>query len=315
MSDIPITESCFTSHMGIYLMEPEAFRVAAEAVRSGMLPADVEGARARARAADDSFRAQDGGKKPFRTISGGIAVVDLAGTLMKGFSKFGGSSTVFARRQIRAAVADPDVLGILIRIDSPGGHTAGTAELADDIRAAHRDKPTHAFVEDLGASAAYWAAAGAGRITVNPIGEVGSIGVVAVVRDASKRLEMAGVTTHVLSTGEFKGAFIEGTEITDEQLAYLQQRIEGINDHFQKAVRDGRNLDDDTMRKVSDGRVFNSARARELGLVDDVGSFGKAVGTLTAAIRQAQFERSATAATAEIDVELASMPDPVPGQE
>src|SRR5581483_9650939 len=108
------------------------------------------------------------------------------GMLMKGQSSMGGTSTVMARRDIRQAVADQDVAGILLAIDSPGGTVAGTDDLAAEVRQARTSKPVWAAIDDLGASAAYWVASQTQRVTVNsPTALVGSIGTLQVIRDLS----------------------------------------------------------------------------------------------------------------------------------
>jgi ClpP class serine protease len=89
------------------------------------------------------------------TRAGNVAIVDLFGTLTKHASSFtGGTSTLETRRMIRDAADDPNIMGILSHVDSPGGTVAGTNDLAQDVASAATRKPVHAFVEDLSASAA-----------------------------------------------------------------------------------------------------------------------------------------------------------------
>ena len=77
--------------------------------------------------------------------------------MQKGSSKFGGASTIRVRRQIREARQDEDVEAILLVVDSPGGTVAGTDELAREVGRAAEEKIVHAHIDDLGASAAFWA--------------------------------------------------------------------------------------------------------------------------------------------------------------
>jgi len=116
--------------------------------------------------------------EPVRRIgpASDVALIELSGPLMKHQSSLGGTSTIDARRQVREATAAERIRAILLAIESPGGTIAGTAELADEVSKAATIKPVHAFIEDLGASAAYWVASQASWITVNASGLVGSIG-------------------------------------------------------------------------------------------------------------------------------------------
>jgi signal peptide peptidase SppA len=173
----------------------------------------------------------------------GIALIGIHGRMMKQASSLSdGTSTVLARRQIRAAAADADVKAILLHIDSPGGTAAGTADLAADVSVAGNQKPVWSFVEDLDASAAYWVASQSQRVSANATALVGSIGTYGVVYDMSGAAAMEGVKAFVVRAGKFKGMGTPGTEVTQEQLAEMQRTVDGLNEHFLAGVAGGRKL-------------------------------------------------------------------------
>lgn len=204
---------------------------------------------------------------------GKIAIVRLSGTLMKEEASFTKStSTVAARRAIRQAAADDGVSSILLYIDSPGGTAAGTKELADDVAAANERKPVWSYIEDLGASAAYWVASQAEKVIANATGLVGSIGTYGVVYDMSGRAAQQGIKVHVVRAGKHKGDFTPGTEVTSEQLADYQRIIDQLNDHFVQGVSKGRRLSEQRVRELADGRVHVGPAAVELNLIDAVKS-------------------------------------------
>ena len=99
-----------------------------------------------------------------------------------------------------------------------------------------------------------------------------SIGTLAVVEDSRGQVEMEGIQVHVISTGEFKGAFVDGAPITDGHLAFLQERIDNLNGHFLAAISKARDMPMKQVREVSDGRVWLAAEAKAKGLIDGVGS-------------------------------------------
>ena len=248
---------CTERHTGLMLIEPEWARRAIALYAVGQLP--VVEARA-----DDERLAY--------TIQGRVAVIPMFGYMQKGESKFGGVSTVFTRRALRAATADEEVDTIVLHIDSPGGSVAGVSELAGEMVKAKKSKPLLAQIEDLGASAAYWVASQADRIYANETAEVGSIGTMAVIVDSSGMAARDGVKVHVIATGDKKGIGVPGREVTEDDLAYLRGRVEAINGFFQRAVQTGRGLSDKRMEEVSDGRVVIAAEAKRLGLIDGVQS-------------------------------------------
>jgi len=260
------TAKCAALHLDVWSVKTESLKQMVEAVKSGIIPADASRAE----------QPYDAEGHPY-IISDRIAVITLEGGLMKQWSKYGGTSTTWARAAIRHADRNDEVDAIMIHIDSPGGTAAGTAELGDDVR--NTEKPIHAHIDDLGASAAYWAASQADLISINRAGFAGSIGTYAVIHDESGYAEMNGIKVHVISTGPYKGAGEPGTEITEEQLAEWQSVVDKHFAHFAAAVRRGRSAlrAKAHFNKVSDGRIFDSKDSRELGLVDRVESFDTAM--------------------------------------
>lgn len=249
---------CFTQYLGPWAIEPTRFAAMVALAKAGHLHAAAKPAQSE--------------REPFLMDSSGIAIVPISGTIMKQESKFGGTSSLEVRRSLRAAVADPEVKAILLSIDSPGGTVAGQSELADAVRSANARKPVYAQINDLGASAAYWTASQARSVSANDTALVGSIGTLAVVEDTSKAYEMAGVQVHVLSTGQYKGAFVDGTEVTDDHLSDLQAIVDQTNEFFLSAVEVGRTMARSQVEQVADGRLWLAGQAMALGLVDHVRS-------------------------------------------
>lgn len=212
-------------------------------------------------------------KAPAQT-AGTIAILQMSGPLMKYVSSLtGGTSTVAARRQLREAAQNPNISAIVLRIDSPGGTVSGTFDLVDDVRRASASKPVYAYIEDLGASAAYAIASAATKIYANPTALVGSIGTFTVIQDLSGRAAQLGVKVHVIRAGTYKGAGAPGTEVTPAHLAEWQRVVDQLNEHFIAAVSSGRRMTADATRALADGRVHLADAAKAMGLVDSVSSF------------------------------------------
>ncbi|MCP4571483.1 MAG: S49 family peptidase [bacterium] len=214
-------------------------------------------------------------------VIGSVAVMDVTGPLMKYASSLsGGTSTAILRRQIRTAAADDEIAAILLKIDSPGGTVSGTADLAADIRTAAKQKPTVAYVEDLGASAAYWLASQCRQVYSNPTGMVGSIGTFATIYDWSAYAAKEGLKVHVLRAGEHKGAGTPGTEVTPEQLAEWQRLVNEHNAHFLRGVQEGRKLSNTAVAELADGRVHIGQAAVDNRLTDGVKTFDEVLSSL-----------------------------------
>lgn len=260
-------ERCFHGYMGLWACRTTWLSEALAAVRMGAL---------KPRAEFDVEGDKPPEEKPYR-VEGGVAIVNIAGPTMKGFSKFGGTSTVATRKALRAALADDSVQAIMLRIDSPGGKVAGTHELAEDVRAIDAAKPVHAYAEDTMASAAYWVGSQASRLSANRLAQIGSIGVYGVLYDETKAAEMAGVKVHVVSSGGLKGQGESGTPITPELLAEAQEQVDAISEVFFGAVKKGRGLTEAQLGKVTTGGVWMAEKALGLKLLDSVEGFEAAM--------------------------------------
>lgn len=296
---------CHARHVGdAWAMEPRYLTQAVAAIRAGTWPArqpvafeDVE---------DQVPNPKEPAappRTPYQLTAQGVAVIPVMGAIMKGWSKFATANSLQIRRDLRQAAADPSVRGILLHIDSPGGTTRGTQELADEVWAVGQQKPLHAHADDCCASAAYWVAAQAGRLSVNPMGRVGSIGTYAVIEDTSKAADMQGVKVHVVSTGPLKGADVDGIPISKELLAEVQEWVDAANAAFLAGVERGRGtrgLAGKALAEVADGRMLMSGAALKAGLVDAVESLEAAHSVLVAKIESTAAVARAGAARARI---------------
>lgn len=249
---------------GVWCIEPHAGRALHQALRSIDLSAHVRNSLAAPQRVESSLQLLPGKGKSQ------IGLVPVLGTMMKGQSSMGGTSTIAARRAIRQAAADPNVSGILLAFDSPGGTSSGTADLAADVKAASRKKPVYAQIEDTAASAAYWVASQADRVFANaPTALVGNIGTYIVMEDTSAANEKNGVKEIAFASGPLK-VFGGGLGITDAQHEHMQGVVNAIQAEFTAAVKSGRGLSESRLEKVLSGAIYPAAEALKLGLVDGI---------------------------------------------
>lgn len=225
------------------------------------------------------FTPAAGGKK--------VAHVGLFGMLSKASSSwFYGTSTVQVRRDLNVAANDSDVAGIMLNIDSPGGYVSGTDDLAQDIRSIRKSKPVWAAIDDLGASAAYWVASQADRITANsPTAMIGSIGTFQTIPDVSAAMAGAGIKVHLIATGPLKGLGAFGTKVSDDQLSHVQGLVDAVQEIFDAAVMKGRGLNAKQLDGVRHGGVMPARVAQQKGLIDAVQPRERTLSEFAAAIK------------------------------
>lgn len=280
---------CFQAHMGLWAIEPRWLTQAVQALKHDLWPI-----RSPEMMAAEMTRQQG---KLYTQSESGVAVIRIDGSITKGLSKFGGTSTILTRRAIRQAVQAEDIASILLAIDSPGGHIDGVQDLADEVGRARQSKTVDAYAEDLCASAAYWIASQARRITANATAFIGSIGAFAVLQDLSGLAEREGIQVRVVSTGPYKGLGAPGTPVTQALVDEVQQHVDQIGAFFFRAVQQGRGLSAARLAAVTDGRLWIAADALALRLLDGIGTFDDA---LTTVAQQRPTRRAATTNRAQI---------------
>ena len=242
----------------------------------------VEAARLQAEFDAKAQADSDPNDAPYPVVNG-IAVIPIAGPMTKRptSAQFltGGTSTMATRALLDKAEKDPSVKGVLLHIESPGGQVSGNSELADKVRGF--SKPINAYIEDMGASCAYWVASQCNAIYANAMAEVGSIGVYGAVEDKSQMAAMLGVKVHLVKSGKYKGAGYPGTVVTDAHLADMQERVDELFGVFKDAVMAGRAMTADKLDPIADGRAFSAAKALEFGLIDGICSIEDCFATIS----------------------------------
>lgn len=277
-------DKCRAMHFGPWMIEQDWFVNAVDSVKSGVITAM------------DPHEDDDEHEKkhePYDLIDR-VAVIRIEGPMMKAKSKFGGTSTVDTRAAIREAVLDDRASSILLLIDSPGGTVAGTDALAQDVADADQSKPVYAHIEDMCASAAYYIASQARRITANKTALIGSLGAMMVIVDSSAAASMEGLKVIPLTTGGMKAAGAGGTPITDEQQKYFQGLVDSGGAHFMDAVKRGRKMTTEGVESLFDGRVHDAEIARSLGLIDSVESVDSAMQVILLEIKTMTEEMATT---------------------
>lgn len=250
-----------------------------------------------------------------RGLTNGVAVIPIMGTIMPRanlMSEYsGGTSVQGLTKQLRAALADPEVGSILLDIDSPGGQVSNVPELAAEILASRGDKPIVAVANTLAASAAYWLAASADEIVVSPSAEVGSIGVLAMHEDVSGMLEREGVKVNFIHAGKYK---VEGNPyepLTDEARGAIQSRVDDYYEMFVSAVAKGRGVTPAAVRGgFGEGRVVGAKEAVRLGMADRVATLDETIARLQNGRRRSS-KTGASLETRQRRLRLASMGQPV----
>ena len=245
-------------------------------------------------------RAGDGEKRTFYTRMDeggrGVAIITMEGVLSKRMNLLmyysGGTSTELLARDLRLALAAPEVKAIVLDISSPGGTVDGTEALANLVYSAREEggKPVVAFGNGLMASAAYWIGSAARRVILEETAEAGSIGVVQVHYDYSAADAQRGVKRTLIYAGKYKRVGNDTEPLSREDREYLQSGVDYTYSLFVDAVARNRDVGAETvLSDMAEGRLFIGRQAVEAGLADETGNLETAI---RAALSMAEGARS-----------------------
>lgn len=209
--------------------------------------------------------------------TGRVEVIYVQGIMMTGNvpTGLGIATSEEITQSLKDANEDDNVKAIVLRINSPGGSPAAAEEIVSAMKKI--DKPIVISMGDVAASAAYYISAPADKILANPDTMTGSIGVIWEFQNRSKFYDKDGTSFYIAKSGELKDMGGDWRGLSDEEKQYADLVISEAYSRFVKEVADDRNLSLSKVKDLADGRIYTGAKAKELGLVDELGSLDDAI--------------------------------------
>ena len=208
----------------------------------------------------------------WKSPSGEIAIVNIHGMLMDS-------------RDIVQQLSDyrhnPQIRGVILRIDSPGGAVAPAQEIYSEIlklRANH--KTVYASMGAVAASGGYYIACAADYVLANPGTLTGSISAVMALNNIEELTKKVGVKPNIIKSGKFKDLGSPLRAMTPEEHILLQGVVNDVHEQFVQAIARGRGLPLSEINRIADGRIMTGQQALKLNLIDEVGGLEKTIDLL-----------------------------------
>jgi len=170
-----------------------------------------------------------------------------------------------------------NIKAIIVRIDSPGGAVAPSQEVYEAIHRAREEKPVFSSMGSVAASGGYYIACATDKIYANPGTLTGSIGVAMQLRNVEALFSKIGINNPIIKSGKFKDVGSPYRKMTPKESQYLQNVSDDIYEQFVEAVAKGRHLKREKAEELADGKVYTGKKAKELGLVDELGGLQTAI--------------------------------------
>ena len=221
-----------------------------------------------------------GGSSETSSTKPRIAVLRLEGAIVSGSSPM----SLFSEASISSDKIvplieklgkDENVKAILLRVDSPGGSALASDLIWRALEATH--KPVVASMGDTAASGGYYISMGADAIFAEPGTLTGSIGVLGGKIALDGLMRKFGVTTSVIQRGKNSGVMSSVSAFSDSERDTMQRMLNTVYEQFTQKAAAGRHMEYAALEALARGRVYTGRQAKELGLVDQLGTLADAV--------------------------------------
>lgn len=174
---------------------------------------------------------------------------------------------------------DKNVAALVLRVNSGGGSAFASEQIWEALEYfKSKNKPFYVSMGDMAASGGYYISCGADKIFADHTTLTGSIGVFGLIPDFSElttdKLGLSFSTVQTNANAAFPSLLIG---LTPSQLQALQGSVENTYDLFTKRVANGRDMSQDSVKVIAEGRVWTGGAALGLGLVDEIGSLNATV--------------------------------------
>jgi protease-4 len=222
-----------------------------------------------------------------------ILLLDMSGFISEEERRSGlhteSSIVATVKEALQIADKDRDVVGVIIKINSPGGTVTASDIVYHELLSFKNQKgvPIYAVITDVGASGAYYVASAADKLMAHPTSITGSIGVVAMKFNIEGLMAKIGVQEETLKSADKKDMMSPFRPSTKEEKEILQSIMDSLHQRFVDIVAAGRkgNLSRKEVEPLADGRIYTSGQALESGLIDKIGYIEDAVEMMKESLR------------------------------
>ena len=216
----------------------------------------------------ESLESENDGKK--------IAVLYASGAIYNGKGYDGIYAENFVK-EIKKIQKDDDIKAVVFRINSPGGSANASDEILFEMQQLKRKKPVIVSFGDYAASGGYYIAMGADKIFSEPNTLTGSIGVFGVIPYFKELAQKNGIRSDAVTTNANSNMISAINGLSPGTLTIMTRSVEVTYQRFIHFVTQNRKKSFEEIDSVGGGRVWSGVRAKEIGLVDELGSLQDAI--------------------------------------
>lgn len=207
-----------------------------------------------------------------------IARVNVEGTIMNNPgtnpNPFGGGGYQHEHmmKQLDKIKKDPTINAVLLYVNSPGGGVYESAEIHDKLKEIKKaDKTIYVAMGNMAASGGYYISTPADRIFASNETFTGSLGVIMENINYQELANEYGVKFNTFKSGKYKDIMSPTREMTEEEREIIQTLVDESYQQFVDVIAEGRDMSEDRVKELADGRIYSGKQALNNGLIDEIG--------------------------------------------
>ena len=192
--------------------------------------------------------------------------------------------------EIDKALENPEIKGIVLRLNSPGGSALASNIIHHKLKEASKQKPIYISVGGVAASGGYYIAVSGNKIFADKESITGSIGVVSLIPNFNGLMKKLDINIETVKKGKYSDLFSLTKDFTEEDEEKIYASSFKVYSEFLDIVAQGRELDRDYVHSIAQGKVWLGEEAKNLKLIDEIGGLELTINTLAKDLKLSNYE-------------------------
>lgn len=192
--------------------------------------------------------------------------------------------------EIDKALENPEIKGIVLRLNSPGGSALASNIIHHKLKEASKQKPIYISIGGVAASGGYYIAVSGNKIFADKESITGSIGVVSLIPNFNGLMKKLDINIETVKKGKYSDLFSLTKDFTEEDEEKIYASSFKVYSEFLDIVAQGRELDKDYVHSIAQGKVWLGEEAKNLKLIDEIGGLELTINTLAKDLKLSNYE-------------------------
>ena len=236
-----------------------------------------------------------------------IAIIYAEGNILLDGERGGIGNSITPEKinsEIDKALKNPNIKGIVLRLNSPGGSALASNLIHHKLQEANKIKPIYVSIGGVAASGGYYMASAGQKIFADNESITGSIGVVSLIPNFNELMKKIDVNVESVKKGEYSDLFSLTKDFNGKDREKIYASSVKVYNEFLDVVAQGRNLNREYVHSIAQGKVWLGEEGKEIDLVDEIGGIENAISSLAKELKIDSYEVVEIVEKEKLDVML-----------